>query len=304
MGNTTLVVLAAGIGARYGKGIKQLDPVGPNGELIIDYSICDAVRAGFDRIVLIIRHDIYEDFRAVIGERLERCLQPLGVELVYGFQNMDDLPAGRKKPWGTGQALLSCKSLLAEKFAVINADDYYGPHAFSQAYEFLSAYDPIKPDRYGMIGFKLKNTLSDSGGVTRGICSAREDGLLADICETHGIIKTETGPAVISGDKAIQLDPECLVSMNMWMLTPSFVEGLQEGFAAFRAAMKDPPRDEYLLPTIIGGLVRAGKATVEVLPTEDAWFGMTYPEDKPVVEAAIQRLIRKGLYNESLFCLV
>ena len=278
--------------------------MGPNGELIIDYSICDAVRAGFDRIVLIIRHDIFEDFHTAIGDRLDKNLRPLGVELSYGFQNMDGLPADRKKPWGTGQALLSCKELLTGPFAVINADDYYGPNAFKKAYEFLSAYDPTRPDRYGMIGFKLKNTLSESGGVTRGICSAGEDGLLADICETHGIIKTEAGPAVIAAGGTVPLDTECLVSMNMWMLTPSFAARLEDGFVAFCAAMKDPMKDEYLLPTIIGELVRAGKATVEVLPTEDAWFGMTYPEDKPVVEAAIQGLIRKGTYNERLFSLL
>lgn len=299
MNKTTLVVLAAGIGARYGKGIKQLDPVGPNGEIIIDYSIYDAVRSGFDRIVLIIRHDIYDDFRAAIGDRLKRHLRPLGVELVYGFQNMDDLPIGRKKPWGTGQALLSCKELLTGPFAVINADDYYGQNAFKKACEFLSAYDPAIPNRYGMIGFKLKNTLSDSGGVTRGICTAGEDGLLSDICETRSIIKTAAGPAVMAGSRAVPLDPECLVSMNMWMLTPSFVARLEDGFAAFCAAMKDPMRDEYLLPTIIGGLVRSGMATVEVLPTEDAWFGMTYPADKPKVEAAIRALIEAGTYSDN-----
>ena len=293
----TLVVLAAGIGARYGKGIKQLDPVGPNGELIIDYSICDAVRAGFERIVLIIRHEIYDDFQKAIGERLEKNLLSLGVELIYGFQDMDGLPAGRKKPWGTGQALLSCKELLTGPFAVINADDYYGPNTFKKAYKFLVAYDQARPNRYGVIGFTLKNTLSDSGGVTRGICSVGKNGLLMDICETHNIIKTVAGPAVMVDGKTVTLDPKCLVSMNMWMLTPSFVAALEDGFAAFRKEIKDPMKDEYLLPTIIGWLVRSGKATVEVLPTEDAWFGMTYPADKPKVEAAIRALIEAGTYG-------
>lgn len=297
---TTLVVLAAGIGARYGNGIKQLDPVGPNGELIIDYSICDAVRAGFDRIVLIIRHDIYDDFQKTIGERLEKNLRPLGVELFYAFQDMDGLPTGRKKPWGTGQALLSCKELLTGPFVVINADDYYGPNAFKKAYKFLIAYDQTKPNRYGMVGFMLKNTLSDSGGVTRGICSVGENGLLTDICETHNIIKTAVGPAIMVDGRTVVLDPEYLVSMNMWMLTPSFVVALEDGFAVFRKELKDSMKDEYLLPTIIGGLVRSGKATVEVMLTEDAWFGMTYPADKPRVEAAIHALIETGTYVDNL----
>lgn len=301
MSKTTLAVLAAGIGARYGKGIKQLDPVGPNGELIIDYSIYDAVRAGFDRVVLIIRRDIYDDFRAAIGERLERNLRPLGVELVYGFQDMSGLPAERKKPWGTGQALLSCLDLLTGPFAVINADDYYGQNAFRQAYEFLSAYDPTRPNRYGMVGFLLKNTLSDAGGVTRGICSVHADGYLANVSETKNIVKTASGAGVADGKETVPLDPECIVSMNMWMLTPEFVERLRSGFSSFRETIRDPLSDEYLLPEIIGEYIRTGQASVKVFPTEDEWFGMTYLADKLKVKAEIEKLIKRGIYSEKLF---
>lgn len=275
--------------------------MGPSGELIIDYSIYDAVRAGFDRVVLIIRRDIYDDFRAAIGERLERCLRPLGVELVYGFQDMDGLPAGRNKPWGTGQALLSCRELLTGPFAVINADDYYGRHAFRQAYEFLSAYDPARPNQYGMIGFLLKNTLSDAGGVTRGLCTVDDSGHLAGIRETRGIIKTPQGAAVKTDSGLAALDGDQLVSMNMWMLTPAFLEELRTGFAAFRASIRDPLSDEYLLPEILDRHIRKGRAKVRVLPTQDEWFGMTYQEDRAAVMESVRRLIADGTYSEDLF---
>lgn len=297
----TLAILAAGMGMRYGVGIKQLDPVGPDGELIIDYSIHDAVQVGFDRILLIIRPEIYDDVRTVIGDRLERKLEPLGVELAYGFQRTDDLPAGRRKPWGTGQALLSCRDQLQAPFAVINSDDYYGKSAFRQAYRFLSAYDHESPDRYGMVAFVLNKTLSDSGGVTRGICTVQADGYLADICETKNIVRTSGGAGVVDGERIVPLDPECLVSMNMWMLTPEFVGRLEPGFAEFRAGMKDPLNNEYLLPTIIGECIQTGQASVKVLQTEDEWFGMTYLADKPKVKAAIEKLIMKGVYSRKLF---
>ena len=193
MSKTTLVVLAAGIGARYGKGIKQLEPVGPNRELIIDYSVHDAVQAGFGRVFFIIRRSTYADFRTVIGDRLERRLTPLGIKPEYVFQETDDLPAGRKKPWGTGHALLACQGLLDGPFTVINADDYYGKHAFIQAQRFMERYDPAEPLQYGMIGFALKNTLSDVGSVTRGLCAVDGSGYLANIRETRGIIKTPEG---------------------------------------------------------------------------------------------------------------
>ena len=289
----TLVVLAAGIGARYGAGIKQLEPVGPGGELIIDYSVHDAVQVGFDRIVFIIRRDIYDDFLAVIGDRLERSLAPLGIRPEYVFQEPGGLPPGRRTPWGTGHALLACRGLLDGPFTVINADDYYGKHAFIQAREFMAAYDPARPGAFGLIGFVLKNTLSDAGGVTRGICAVDGAGYLTKIHETRGIIRTPKGAAVQTADGPVPLDTEQLVSMNMWMLTPAFVDGLQEGFKRFRAALKDPLRDEYLLPEIIDGLIQAGRAAVKVLPTRDEWFGVTYQEDKSVVVRAFERLLHR-----------
>lgn len=298
---TTLVILAAGIGARYGKGIKQLEPIGPNGELIIDYSVHDALQAGFERVVFIIRRSTYGDFRAVIGDRLERRLATLGVRPEYVFQETDDLPAGRKKPWGTGHALLSCLGLLDGPFIVINADDYYGKHAFIQAQNFMREYSPKEPNVYGMIGFALKNTLSEAGGVTRGLCAMDENGHLINIRETRGIIKTPQGVAVRTDSGLEVLDGDQMVSMNMWMLTPAFLEELRTGFADFRASAKDPLHDEYLLPDIIGRHIQEGKAKVQVLPTQDEWFGMTYQADRAAVTEAVRRLIENGTYSEDLF---
>lgn len=298
---TTLVILAAGIGARYGKGIKQLEPVGPNGELIIDYSVHDAVQAGFGRVIFIIRRNTYDNFRVVIGDRLERCLAPLGIKPEYVFQETDDLPAGRKKPWGTGHALLACLGLLDGPFTVINADDYYGRHAYVQAQSFMEEYDPAEPFQYGMIGFLLKNTLSDAGSVTRGLCTVDDRGYLAGIRETRSIIKTPQGVAVKTDSGLEALDEDHLVSMNMWMLTPAFLEELRTGFDAFRTTIQDPLSDEYLLPEILDRHIRDGRAKVLVLPTQDEWFGMTYQEDRAAVMEAVQRLIADGTYSENLF---
>ena len=298
---TTLVVLAAGIGARFGKGVKQLEPMGPNGELIIDYSVHDAVQAGFERVIFILRRDIYDDFRSVIGDRLERCLAPMGIKPEYVFQETDDLPAGRKKPWGTGHALLPCLGLLDGPFTVINADDYYGKHAYIQSQRFMNEYSVAEPNIFGMIGFALKNTLSEAGGVTRGLCSMDNGGRLINIQETRDIIKTPQGAAVRTDSGLEALDGEQLVSMNMWMLTPTFLEELQTGFTDFRASVKDPLHDEYLLPDIIGRLVQAKKAKVRVLSTRDEWFGVTYQEDREVVKVAIRQLIENGTYSDDLF---
>ena len=298
---TTLVILAAGIGARHGKGIKQLEPVGPNGELIIDYSVHDAVQAGFERVVFIIRRSTYDDFRTAIGNRLERCLAPLGIKPEYVFQETDDLPAGRKKPWGTGHALLSCFGLLDGPFTVINADDYYGKYAFIQAQSFMREYSPKEPKEYGMIGFALKNTLSEAGGVTRGLCAMDENGHLINIRETRGIIKTPQGAAVRTDSGLEALDGDQMVSMNMWMLTPPFLAELQAGFTAFRESIRDPLHDEYLLPDIIGRHIQEGKAKVQVLPTQDEWFGMTYQADRAAVTESVRRLIADGTYSEDLF---
>lgn len=301
---TTLVIMAAGIGSRYGGGIKQLAAVGPNGEIIMDYSIHDAIEAGFDKIVFIIRHDIEQAFREAIGDRIEGICAGLGVELGYAFQELDalpegvTLPEGRTKPWGTGQAVLSCKDQLDGPFAVINADDYYGKQAFVILHDFLQNYTPEKPGDLCMAGFVLKNTLSDNGAVTRGICRMNEEGYLTGVDETSGIEKTPEGAQ--AGGKII--DAESLVSMNMWGLTPEFANMLEKGFVEFFGSIAgNEMKAEYLLPIFIDSLLKQGKVNVKVLPTQDRWFGVTYQEDKPVVVESFAKLIEAGVYQKDLF---
>ena len=301
---TTLVIMAAGIGSRYGGGIKQLAAVGPNGEIIMDYSIHDAIEAGFDKIVFIIRRDIEEAFREAIGDRIQGICAGLGVELGYAFQELDALPAGvtlpegRTKPWGTGQAVLACKDQLDTPFAVINADDYYGKQAFVLLHDFLQNYTPDKPGDLAMAGFVLKNTLSDNGAVTRGICRMNDAGYLTGVDETSGIEKTADGAQ--AGGKAI--DANSLVSMNMWALTPEFVTMLEQGFVDFFGGIAgNEMKAEYLLPIFIDSLLKQGKVDVKVLPTHDRWFGVTYQEDKPVVVESFAKLIEAGVYQKDLF---
>ncbi len=297
----TLAVLAAGMGSRYG-GIKQLEHVGPAGEIIMDYSIHDALAVGFNKVVFIIRREMQDDFDEVIGRRLEEKFRALGVRWAYAYQQPEDMPAGRVKPWGTGHALLCCKSYLDGPFAVINADDYYGRHAFERAYAFLSESSPDRPDKYGMIGFSLANTLSDAGGVTRGVCSVDASGNLTNIVETRNIVKTPDGPAVQSPDGALRpLPKDSVVSMNMWLLTPSFLACLEDGFAAFRAGLHDPLKDEYLLPDIIDRRLQAGKATVQVIRTDEQWYGITYQADRAWVNQAFRRLVDQGVYPPDLY---
>ena len=297
----SLVVLAAGIGSRFG-GVKQLAPLGPDGEVIIEYSIHDAIAAGFNKIVFILRRDIFEDFMEVIGNSLEERFRALGVKWDYVFQELVDPPEGRTKPWGTGQALLACRDVLDGPFAVINADDYYGREAYVKAFDFLADTAPESTGKYGMVGFVLKNTLSDNGGVTRGVCATDENGLLTGIDETHDIVKTDTGAAAPDGEGGIRpMDMDALVSMNLWMLTPDFVKVLEEGFPAFRAALKNPLKDEYLLPDIIDKLLKAGKASVQVESTGDRWFGVTYQADAATVREEIKILHDAGVYGAPLF---
>ena len=290
---TTLVIMAAGIGSRFGGGVKQLEPVGPGGQLIIDYSLYDAMAAGFDKIVFIIRKDIEKDFREVIGERMEKACAACGVEVCYAFQALEDIPGtvpeGRTKPWGTGQAVLACGGLLTEPFAVINADDYYGRSGFASAAEFL------KTGKYGLVGYVLENTLSESGGVTRGVCTVK-DGKLAGIDETKNIVKTPEGPEA-AGRK---LDGKSLVSMNFWCFPPEFMEVLRQGVPRFLENLGNPLKDEYLLPIIADGLLKEG-TEIAVLPCEDRWFGMTYREDIPGVKAQFRELHESGFYPEKLF---
>ena len=301
---TTLVIMAAGIGSRYGGGIKQLAAVGPNGEILMDYSIHDAIAAGFNKIIFIIRHDIEEAFREVIGNRIEKICADLGVEVAYAYQALDDLPdnatlpEGRSKPWGTGQAVLACRDILHEPFAVINADDYYGKQAYVLLHDFLEQYDPAHPEKLCMAGFVLKNTLSDNGAVTRGICRMNDAGYLTGVDETKGIEKTADGAQ--AGGKV--LDVDSLVSMNMWGLSPEFMGLLKDGFVEFfDKAEGDMLKSEYLLPIFIDELLQAGKVSVQVLKTSDKWFGVTYQEDKPAMQQAFAQLIADGVYPSDLF---
>lgn len=304
MKKTALVIMAAGIGSRFGKGIKQLAPVGPNGEIIMDYSIHDALEAGFNKVVFIIRKDIEEEFRTVIGNRIEKI-----TEVEYAFQALEDLPEGfekpedRTKPWGTGQAVLAARKVLSEPFMVINADDYYGKEAYVKVHDYLVQEQEADGVMHiCMAGFRLGNTLSDNGSVTRGICHI-EDGALTGVTETHDIYKTESGAETRSEEgQAEELDVNSLVSMNMWGLTPEFMDILENGFVEFLNEIKPGDiKKEYLLPEMVDRLIKAGKAKVDVLETKDTWFGVTYQEDKASVTAAFEKLVKDGVYPENLY---
>ena len=302
---TALVIMAAGIGSRFGGGIKQLEPVGLHNEIIMDYSIHDAIQAGFEKIVFIIRRDIEEAFRQAIGLRMEETCRRLGVEIAYAYQEMDALPAGvqipegRTKPWGTGQAVLACKGIVKEPFVVINADDYYGKEAFRKLHSFLVENAGGNSNALCMAGFVLKNTLSENGGVTRGICRMDESGCLTDVVETSNIVKAPQGAEV----EGKPVDADSLVSMNMWGLTPAFIDLLEQGFVEFfqNTPAEQLNKSEYLLPIYIDQLLKQGRVSVKVLETGDKWFGVTYKEDKPVVVESFRALIQAGVYQEDLF---
>ena len=301
--DTALLIMAAGIGSRYGGGIKQLESVDSAGHIIIDYSIHDAIEAGFNKIIFIIRRDIEADFREVIGSRVEPVCAAHGVEVAYAFQALEAIPTGfavpegRTKPWGTGQAVLAARELVSCPFAVINADDYYGKTAFHILHDWLN--QPHAPTEYSLAGFILKNTLSENGGVTRGICTVNADGYLTDVRETKNIMKTPEGASV----EGTPIDAESHVSMNMWGLMPEFISLLEEGFEAFftEAVPANPLKAEYLLPIYIGQLLREDRITVKVLETRDAWFGVTFKEDKPAVVASFKALLSSGVYSEDLY---
>ncbi|MDE6432972.1 MAG: nucleotidyltransferase [Lachnospiraceae bacterium] len=299
MQDTTLVVMAAGIGSRFGEGIKQLTPVGPNGEIIIDYSIYDALEAGFNKVVFIIRKEIEEEFRRVIGDRIEKKCK-----VEYAFQEKENLPEGyfvpegRVKPWGTGQAVLACKGIVKEPFVVINADDYYGKEAFVKLHDYLVEHADDQCN-YCMAGFILVNTLSENGGVTRGVCKVDESGHLVDVNETSDIVKTAGGAAIEGSNQPI--DANSHVSMNMWGLTPEFMDILDKGFSEFLDNLGDNPlKAEYLLPIIIDKLIKEGKVSVTVLETQDKWFGVTYAEDKQYVIDSFKKLVEDGVYPSPL----
>lgn len=305
MKNTTLVIMAAGLGSRFGGGIKQLEPVGPNGEIIMDYSIHDALEAGFNKVVFIIRRDLEEDFKRVIGSRIEKV-----ADVEYAYQELDalpagyDVPGGRKKPWGTGHAVLSVKGIVKEPFLVINADDYYGKEAFRRIHDYMVREMDEEAAIYDMCmaGFILSNTLSENGSVTRGVCRLNEDGTLGEVTETYDI--EQRGDGLLANDEEgnpVLVSPGQYVSMNMWGLSPAFLDELEQGFPEFLDRAKGNLKAEYLLPKIIDRLIQEGKASVKVLETRDKWFGVTYQEDKAAVVASIRTLIEKGVYREKLY---
>lgn len=302
-----LVVLAAGIGSRFKGGIKQLQSVGPAGECIMDYSIYDALEAGFNRIVFIIRKDIEDLFENLIGNRVRQICRERGVEVICVFQDKKDLPHGfvcpddRAKPWGTGHALLSCKGALNGGFVVINADDYYGKDAYRRMSAFLDSLGENARGSYAMAGFLLTNTLSEFGGVTRGLCMTDERGYLTSIKETKNIMKSAKGPYVKETDGTKSLNGNIPVSMNMWAFTPDVLDLLEKRFVSFLAegGLEDS-KSEFLIPTEIGAMLSAG-VRVKVLPTPSKWFGMTFSEETPMVREALEKMTREGVYPAPLF---
>ena len=296
--NTTLLIMAAGIGSRFGTGIKQLEPVDASNHIIMDYSIHDAIEAGFNRVVFIIRKDIEKEFKEVIGDRIATICSSHNVTVDYAFQDINDipgtLPEGRTKPWGTGQAVLVAKDVIKTPFIVINADDYYGKEGFKAVHEYL-----VNGGKSCMAGFVLKNTLSDNGGVTRGICKMDEQNNLTAVVETKNIVKTEAGAEA----DGVVVDVNSLVSMNMWGLTPDFLTTLEDGFKEFfeKEVPGNPLKAEYLIPIFIGELLEQGKMSVKVLKTNDTWYGMTYHEDVAAVKGSFKEMLENGVYKADLF---
>ena len=305
MKKPVLVIMAAGMGSRYG-GLKQIDPVDEQGHIIMDFSIFDAKRAGFKKVIFIIKKEIEKDFKEVIGNRIEKV-----VDVAYAFQDLHNIPDGyevpadRVKPWGTAHAVLSCKDLIDGPFAVINADDYYGRDAFQKIYDFLSTHEDNEKYCYTMVGYQLENTLTENGHVARGICEMNEAGELVSVTERTRIEKRDGGAAFTEDDGATwtTLPEGTIVSMNMWGFTEGFLGEIDNGFEAFleEGLKKNPLKCEYFLPTVVSNLLTQDKATVSVLTSEDKWYGVTYKEDKPVVEQAIKDFKKVGLYPEKLW---
>ena len=303
MNKPILVVMAAGMGSRYG-GLKQMDPVGANGEVILDYSVFDARRAGFETVVFIIKHEIEADFKAKIGSRIEPYMN-----VRYAYQDLNDLPEGyavpegRVKPWGTSQAVLAARDIIDAPFAVINSDDYYGVECFHKLYDYLS--QPHKAGEYCMVGYLLKNTVTDNGSVARGVCEADENGKLITINERTRIEKHPGGIHFTEDDGAswTELGEDTLVSMNMWGFQPDLIGEMQKRFPAFldNALKTNPMKGEYLLPNVVRDLLAEGSATVDVLSTPDKWYGVTYHEDKAGVVAAMAQKAADGIYPTPLW---
>lgn len=305
MKDPVLVVMAAGMGSRYG-GLKQIDPVDEQGHIIMDFSIYDAVKAGFKKVVFIIKKENEESFKEAIGDRLSKQIQ-----VEYVFQELTNLPdgfsvpEGRVKPFGTGHAILCCMDVVDAPFAVINADDYYGSHAFQVIYDYLTTHEDDDKYRYTMVGYVLENTLTENGHVARGVCMTDEDNNLTGIQERTHIEKRNGQVAFTEDDGATwtEIPNDSIVSMNMWGFTPSILQELKAGFPVFleENLKKNPLKCEYFLPSVVGNLLTEEKATVKVLKSTDKWFGVTYKEDKPVVVAAIRKMKEDGLYPEKLW---
>lgn len=300
-----LVIMAAGMGSRYG-GLKQIDPVDEQGHIIIDFSIFDAVKAGFEKVVFIIKKEDEADFKECIGDRMSKQM-----DVSYVYQDLHNIPEGfevpegRVKPWGTGHAILSCLGKVDGPFAVINADDYYGQHAFETIYNYLSTHEDDEQYRYTMVGYILENTLTDHGHVARGVCETDEQGFLVGIHERTRIEKRSEGAAYTEDDGITwtKIPAGSTVSMNMWGFSKSILEELQNRFAAFlkQNLESNPLKCEYFLPTVVGELLEEKKATVEVLKSSDRWYGVTYKEDKQVVVDAVENFKKQGLYPEKLW---
>lgn len=298
----TLLVLAAGMGSRYG-GLKQLDPMGPNGEVVLDYSVYDAIRAGFGKVVFIIRKDFADEFKAKVGSRFDGK-----IEIDYAYQSLDDLPEGfsvpegREKPWGTSHALRAARNIVKEPFAVVNADDFYGSDSFVQAAKYLtSVQDDVTKAHYGLIAYNLQRTLSDHGDVNRGICASK-DGYLTSVeefvkieRESDGIVRGEN----LKGER-LDIDQNTLVSMNFWVFTPSFMELVESHFVDFLKQHGSEMKSECFIPTVVDALITADRADCKVIETTSSWFGVTYPDDKPAVVESINKLIAQGEYPDSL----
>ncbi|MBE6944338.1 MAG: nucleotidyltransferase [Ruminococcaceae bacterium] len=307
MKKPVLVVMAAGMGSRYG-GLKQIDPVGSRGEAILDYSLFDAYEAGFQKAVIIIKEAISADFMEVVGKRLQRC----PMEIVYAYQELQKLPEGfsvpegRIKPWGTGHAILCAKNEIDDApFAVINADDYYGKDAFRVMYSYLNSLSDGDEGKYCMVGYQLGNTVTDHGSVSRGVCQVNEAGYLTDIVERTRIEKYEGGIRFTADDGAHweALSFDTIVSMNMFGFTPGFLDAIEKGFPAFLETQvsENPMKAEYLLPRMVDKYMKEEKATVRVLRSADKWYGVTYAADKPIVVAALARFAAEGKYPDGLW---
>ena len=305
MKKPVLVIMAAGMGSRYG-GLKQIDPVDEDGHMIIDFSLYDAKQAGFEKVVFIIKKENEEIFKEVIGSRIAEYM-----EVAYVFQDLQNIPEeftvpeGRVKPWGTGHAVLSCIDIVDGPFAVINADDYYGRKAFQVIYDYLASHEDDDKYSYTMVGYRLENTVTDNGHVARGICTTNEAGELIAIHERTRIEKHADGIAYTEDGGATwtTVPGNTLVSMNMWGFTASILKELQNHFPAFleKGIKENPLKCEYFLPEVVSGLLADGKATVAVLSSADKWYGVTYKEDKPVVVAAIRSMKDNGIYPEKLW---